>query len=117
MGHPAYSGVTLGLLHGSCPDCLILCADASEGEVFAGVPSPDVARIVRLYEEVASLVKPAPVVAVSVNAKGLDEEDAEKFVDRLVKETGLPVVDPVRGSAKPILDAIQRAPKTEALES
>jgi uncharacterized NAD-dependent epimerase/dehydratase family protein len=117
LGHPAYSGVTLGLLHGSCPDCLVLCADASEGEVFAGVPSPDVARIVRLYEEVAALVKPAPVVAVSVNAKGLDEEAAENSMRRLAKETGLPVADPVRGSARPILDAIRRAPKTEAVKS
>ena len=117
LGHPAYSGVTLGLLHGSCPDCLVLCADASEGEVFAGVPSPDVARIARLYEEVAALVKPAPVVAVSVNAKGLDEEAAENFMRRLAKETGLPVADPVRGSARPILDAIRRAPKTEAVKS
>ena len=117
LGHPAYSGVTLGLLHGSCPDCLVLCADASEGEVFAGVPSPDVARIVRLYEEVAALVKPAPVVAVSVNAKGLDEEAAENSMRRLAKETGLPVADPVRGSTRPILDAIRRAPKTEAVKS
>jgi uncharacterized NAD-dependent epimerase/dehydratase family protein len=117
LGHPAYSGVTLGLLHGSCPDCLILCADALEGEVFAGVPSPDIGRIAHLYEEVAVLVKPAPVVAVSVNARGLDEEAAEDFMDRLAKETGLPVADPVRGSAEPILDAIQRAPKTEAVES
>lgn len=117
LGHPAYSGVTLGLLHGSCPDCLILCADASEGEVFAEVPSPNVAHVARLYEEVAALVKPAPVVAVSVNAKGLSEEAAGDFMDRLTKETGLPVADLVRGSAEPILDAIQRAPKTEAVES
>ena len=116
LGHPAYSGVTLGLLHGSCPDCLILCTDASEEEVFAGVPSPDVVRIARLYEEVAALVKPAPVVAVSINMKGLDEEAAENFMNRLAKETSLPVADPVRGSAEPILEAVRRAPKTEAVE-
>ena len=116
LGHPAYSGVTLGLLHGSCPDCLILCTDASEEGVFAGVPSPDVVRIARLYEEVAALVKPAPVVAVSINMKGLDEEAAEHFMNRLAKETSLPVADPVRGSAEPILEAVRRAPKTEAVE-
>jgi uncharacterized NAD-dependent epimerase/dehydratase family protein len=116
LGHPAYSGVTLGLLHGSCPDCLILCTDASEEEVFAGVPSPDVVRIARLYEEVAALVKPAPVVAVSINTKGLDEEVAENSMNHLAKETSLPVADPVRGSAEPILEAVRRAPKTEAVE-
>jgi uncharacterized NAD-dependent epimerase/dehydratase family protein len=116
LGHPAYSGVTLGLLHGSCPDCLILCTDASEEGVFAGVPSPDVVRIARLYEEVAALVKPAPVVAVSINMKGLDEEAAENFMNRLANETSLPVADPVRGSAEPILEAIRRAPRTEAVE-
>jgi uncharacterized NAD-dependent epimerase/dehydratase family protein len=116
LGHPAYSGVTLGLLHGSCPDCLILCTDASEEGVFAGVPSPDVVRIARLYEEVAALVKPAPVVAVSINMKGLDEEAAENFMNRLAKETSLPVADPVRGSAEPILEAVRRAPRTEAVE-
>ena len=116
LGHPAYSGVTLGLLHGSCPDCLILCTDASEEGVFAGVPSPDVVRIARLYEEIAALVKPAPVVAVSINMKGLDEEAAENFMNRLAKETSLPVADPVRGSAGPILEAVRRAPRTEAVE-
>ena len=116
LGHPAYSGVTLGLLHGSCPDCLILCTDASEEGVFAGVPSPDVVRIARLYEEVAALVKPAPVVAVSINMRGLGEVAAENFMNRLAKETSLPVADPVRGSAGPILEAVRRAPKTEAVE-
>jgi uncharacterized NAD-dependent epimerase/dehydratase family protein len=116
LGHPAYSGVTLGLLHGSCPDCLILCTDASEEGVFAGIPSPDVVRIARLYEEVAALVKPAPVVAVSINMKGLDEVAAENFMNHLAKETSLPVADPVRGSAGLILEAVRRAPKTEAVE-
>ena len=115
LAHPAYSGVTTALLHGSCPDCLILCADASEEEILAGVPRPDVRDITRLYEGVAALVKPAPVVAVSINTKGLDEDAAERFIERVSEETGLPAADPVRGSATPILDAVLRAPKTRSI--
>lgn len=114
LGHPAYSGVTLGLLHGSCPDCLILCADASEEEIVPGVPRPTPARAARLYEEVASLVKPAPVVAVSVNTRGLEEAEAEDLVASIADETGLPTVDPLRDTAAPILRAVLDAPKTSA---
>jgi uncharacterized NAD-dependent epimerase/dehydratase family protein len=112
LGHPAYSGVTLGLLHGSCPDCLVLCAAPQDEEVFAGVPRPEPSRLARLYEEVAALVKPAPVVAVSVNTRGLGEAEAEEFVARVAEETGLPAADPFRASAAPILEAALRAPKT-----
>jgi uncharacterized NAD-dependent epimerase/dehydratase family protein len=115
IGHPAYSGVTTGLLHGSCPDCLVLCADASGEEVFASVPHPDIGRTARLYEGVAALVKPAQVVAVSVNTKGLDEGEAKAFVEGVAATTGLPAADPVRGPAGPILDAVLRAPKTAAV--
>jgi uncharacterized NAD-dependent epimerase/dehydratase family protein len=112
LGHPAYSGVTLGLLHGSCPDCLVLCAAPRDEEVFASVPRPEPSRLARLYEEVAALVKPAPVVAVSVNTRGLDAAEAEEFVARVAEETGLPAADPFRASAAPILEAVLRAPKT-----
>ena len=117
LGHPAYSGVTLGLLHGSCPDCLILCAADPHEEIFAGVPRPTPAHAIRLYEEVAALVKPAPVVAVSVNTRGLDDAGAEEFVARMADETGLPAADPFRASAAPILQAVLQAPKTRAVGS
>src|ERR687895_346537 len=111
LGHPAYSGGTLGLLHGSCPDCLILCAADPYEEIFAGVPRPTPAHAIRLYEEVAALVKLAPVVAVSVNTNDLEEAEAEEFVAQIADETGLPAADPFRTSAAPILEAIMRAPK------
>ena len=115
LGHPAYSGVTLGLLHGSCPDCLILCTAAADEEVFDGVPRPAPVHAARLYEEVAALTKPAPVVAASVNTKGLGDEEAEEFVARVADETGLPAADPFRGSAAPILEAVLGAPKTSVV--
>ena len=117
LGHPAYSGVTLGLLHGSCPDCLILCAADPHEEVFAGVPRPSPAHVARLYEEVAALVKPAPVVAVSVNTSGLEEAEAREFVAKVAGETGLPAADPFRASAVPILEAVMQAPKTRRIQA
>jgi len=114
IGHPAYSGVTTALLHGSCPDCLVLCTDASEEAVFAGVPRPEAEQIIRLYEGVAALVKPAPVAAVSVNTKGLSNTEAERFVAAVANQTGLPVADPIRTDAVPVLEAIRRTPKTKA---
>jgi uncharacterized NAD-dependent epimerase/dehydratase family protein len=76
------------------------------------VPRPEPARIIRLYEEVAALVKPAPVVAVSLNTKGLEDEEARYFAAAVADATGLPAVDPLRDSAVPILEAVLAAPKT-----
>jgi len=115
LGHPAYSGVTLGLMHGSCPDCLILCAADTHEEVFRGVPRPSPARVARLYEEVASLIKPAPVVAVSLNTRGLNDEEARQLIAAVADETGLPAADPFRSSAAPILEAVLETPKSKAI--
>ena len=115
LGHPAYSGVTLGLMHGSCPDCLILCSADPTEEVFRGVPRPSPARVARLYEEVAALIKPAPVVAVSLNTRGLDEDEAQNLIAAVADETGLPTADPFRGPADPILRAILEAPKSKPI--
>ena len=112
LGHPAYSGVTLGLMHGSCPDCLVLCSADPTEQVFRSVPRPSPARIARLYEEVAALIKPAPVVAVSLNTRGLEEKEARDLIAAVADETGLPTVDPFRSSAAPILEAILQAPTT-----
>jgi uncharacterized NAD-dependent epimerase/dehydratase family protein len=106
LAHPAYSGVTLGLLHGSCPDCLVLCVSPDDGPGYAGVPRPTPARAARLYEEIAALVKPAPVVAVSANTRSLSEAEARAFVERVADETGLPTADPFRTGAEPILEAV-----------
>jgi len=115
LGHPAYSGVTLGLMHGSCPDCLILCSADPHEEVFRNVPRPSPARVARLYEEVASLIKPAPVVAVSLNTRGLGDEESEELIAAVADETGLPAADPFRSSAVPILEAVLEAPKSKAV--
>jgi uncharacterized NAD-dependent epimerase/dehydratase family protein len=102
LTHPGFSGVTLGLIHGSTPDVLILCHDASRTEVkgFPGLPLKPLRELIALYETAAAWSRPAgariPVVGVALNTSALDDAAAKRAIDAAAAETGLPVADPVR---------------------
>jgi uncharacterized NAD-dependent epimerase/dehydratase family protein len=106
--HPAYSGVTLGLFHGSAPHALVLChrAGAREIEGSPGHPIPPLRELVRLHEEIALPRRPARVAAVALNTAGLDDAGAARAVAAAADETGLPACDPVRDGAEPLLEAV-----------
>jgi uncharacterized NAD-dependent epimerase/dehydratase family protein len=112
--HPGYSGVTLGLLHGSLPAAMILCHDAartrirSEG-VYDFVRLPSLAEAISSYEEVAGWLRPAPVIAIALKSNELSEADARAAIHRAEIETGLPATDPVRFGSEPLAEAIMTA--------
>jgi uncharacterized NAD-dependent epimerase/dehydratase family protein len=108
--HPLYSGVTLGLMHGSVPHAYVLCHEAGLTEL-EGVdghhPIPPLRELVELHERISLPVRPARVVAVAVNTRFLaDEEDARAAVAEAEEETGLPADDPVRFGPGRLLDAV-----------
>jgi uncharacterized NAD-dependent epimerase/dehydratase family protein len=109
--HPAYSGVTYGLLHGSVPHALVLChlAGATEVEGFPGHPLPPLPQLVRLHEAVALPARPARVAAIALNTRLLDDADACRAVAQAEAETGLPADDPVRFGSERLLDAVLAA--------
>lgn len=102
LTHPGFSGVTLGLLHGSAPDALVLCHDSSRAEVkgFPGLPVKPLPELVRLYEDAATWSRPAgartAVMAIALNTSTLDDAAARRAVDAAATATGLPTADPVR---------------------
>jgi uncharacterized NAD-dependent epimerase/dehydratase family protein len=106
--HPAYSGVTLGLIHGSAPHAYVLCHKAGERYVDGDerFPIPPLSELVRLHERISLLARPAPVLAVALNTRDLDEEAAAQAVRDAEEETGLPATDPVRFGAAPLVDAL-----------
>ncbi|HLZ24063.1 MAG TPA: DUF1611 domain-containing protein [Ktedonobacterales bacterium] len=105
--HPAYSAVTLGLIHGAAPDLLVLCHQANRTHIHGyDVPIPPLARMREIYEQAAGWLKPARVVAVAVNTYGLPEDEARDALAAAERETGLPASDPVRFGAGPLLDAL-----------
>ena len=109
--HPAYSGVTLGLLHGSSADVLVLCHRAGSTTVhdYPGSPLPPLADLVRGYEQAAGWVRRAPVVAIALNTAGLDDAAARSAIDRAAAETGLVTDDVVRFGPDRLLDAVLTA--------
>lgn len=107
--HPGYSGVTLSLIHGSAPDALILCHQATRREIRRyTVPIPSLRHLIRMHEDITAPVKPARVLGVALNTFGLDEDAAQEAVDRAAQETGLPATDPVRYGVATLMDAVDR---------
>ncbi len=112
--HPGYSGVTLGLLHGSMPDALVLVHQPTRtGTLNDEIPIPPLRDLIRTYEAAAALLKPAPVVAIALNCYDVDDRAAREFGRRIEAETGLPAVDPVKFGADRLLEpllAIRKEP-------
>ncbi|HVU77900.1 MAG TPA: DUF1611 domain-containing protein [Gaiellaceae bacterium] len=106
--HPKYSGVTMGLMHGSAPHAYVLCHKAGEryvdeDERFA---IPPLSELADLHERLSLLARPARVVAVALNTASLDEEAARAAVEEAARETGLPANDPVRFGSENLVDAV-----------
>ncbi|HKO16746.1 MAG TPA: DUF1611 domain-containing protein [Gemmatimonadaceae bacterium] len=106
--HPSYSGVTYGLMHGSLPHAMVMCAQPSRVAInhHPWVKIPPLPELIALQEATAAPLRPAPVIAVALNTFDLDDAAARAAVERVTSETGLPATDPVRFDPAPLVDAI-----------
>jgi uncharacterized NAD-dependent epimerase/dehydratase family protein len=107
--HPFYSGVTLGLIHGSAPHGFVLCHKAGERfvEEDERYPIPPLADLADLHARLSLLARPAKVHAIALNTRELDEHAARRAVEQTEAETGLPTDDPVRFGAGKLVDALE----------
>jgi uncharacterized NAD-dependent epimerase/dehydratase family protein len=106
--HPDYSGVTLGLFHGSVPHYLVLCHQVGDEHIqdLPAHPIPSLPELVELHERIALPARPAKVIGLALNTRRLDDESARAAVGAAERETGLPADDPVRFGPGRLLDAI-----------
>jgi uncharacterized NAD-dependent epimerase/dehydratase family protein len=112
--HPAYSGVTLSLMHGANPDALILCHKAGQKSIrnYPQIQLPAMLALAKLYEQAAAWVRPqgaapAQVTGIAVNTAAMSEPEARHYLDQLATETGLPVTDPVRYGVESLFSALK----------
>ena len=116
LDHPAYSSVTLGLIHGATPHAMVMVHKPGLAEhdfdhlPEASFPIAKLPEFIRLHETVAGLVAPSKVVGVALNTMLYpDEAEARDVVARIAEETGLPTDDPVRFGADGLWAAVHEA--------
>ena len=109
--NPSFSGVSLGLLHGSQPDAIILCHDAGREQVSTcpHLIVPGVEECIDMNLKLARLVNPdCQCVGVSVNTSSLNHEQRRKLLLTLSRQTGLPCIDPIVEGCAPFLEKINK---------
>ena len=126
LTHPGFSGVTLGLLHGTAPDLMVLCHDVRrlvmKGYDQEGLPVRSLNECIDIYEDAAAWRRPpghprARVVGVALNTAGYPDDAAEAAITDANLRTKLPSADPIREGtegadriARAVVDAGDGAP-------
>ena len=103
IDHPAYSAVTMGLIHGATPHAMILVHKPGLQEhdfahlPEASFPIAELNPFIDLHERIAGLVAPSKVVSIALNTSLIqDDAEARRTIAAIAQETGLPADDPVR---------------------
>lgn len=108
--HPSFASVTLGLLHGSQPDAIVVCHEPTRTKM-RGVdhPLPTIRQVIDRTLENGSLTNPdMKCVGIAVNTAALEPDAAKAALAQIEAEYSLPTVDPIRNGVTAIIDHITR---------
>ncbi len=109
--HPGYSGVSLGLLHGSQPDAFVLCHDATRAVIsgWEHYALPSIPDCIDQHVLMGSRTNPdICCVGISVNTSALPADERLDYLAKLNEETGLPCVDPLIDGCAAIVEHIKQ---------
>jgi uncharacterized NAD-dependent epimerase/dehydratase family protein len=109
--HPAFAGVTLGLLHGSQPDAFVVCHEPGRNELsaFPGFPTAGINELINLTVTLGRVTSPnIRCVGLSINTSRMGEAEALAELDFLSRMHKLPACDPVRFGIPAIVDNMLR---------
>ncbi|WP_068716400.1 N-acetyltransferase DgcN [Vibrio tritonius] len=97
--HPSYAGVSLGLLHGSQPDYLVMCHEMGRPHTrhLPHHPLVEMEDCVYLNLYNARLTNPnVQLAGISVNTSNYPEEEAKAYLAQLTEKFQVPATDSVR---------------------
>lgn len=106
LSHPAFAGVSLGLLHGAQPDAIVICHVLNTPHMrgLPGTNLPSIEQTIKLNLQAAQLTNPnAKVVGISVNTSSVDVATGREICAQLAEKYNLPCADPVRDGMQSIV--------------
>ncbi len=101
--HPSYAGVSLGLLHGSQPDVIVMCHETGRERILGleDFPIPALHEAIALNLMLARRTNPEVRCAgISLNTSRLPDSQAREVLAEHSERLGLPVADPIRGGTE-----------------
>jgi uncharacterized NAD-dependent epimerase/dehydratase family protein len=105
---PIYSCVSMGLLHGSAPDAMIMCHLPSRKKLkYTNINMPDIKKAIRIHEELASIVNSSKVIGISLNCFDLNLDETKDLIKKYEDITGLPTVDPIKIGVEKLIKPIE----------
>jgi len=114
IDHPAYSAVTVGLIHGSTPHAMVLVHKPGLAEhdfdhlPDISYPIAPLVPFIEMHERIAGLIAPSKVVAIALNTSLYPNDDeARELVAAIGEETSLPTDDIIRFGADGLWAAIR----------
>jgi uncharacterized NAD-dependent epimerase/dehydratase family protein len=106
VNDPIKASVTMGILHGTKPDAVVLCHKVDSVN--------DLNVIIEAHDNYKHLLKQinrAPIIGLSLNTTLLSEKEASVLIQNTNQKLGIPVVDPLRTDLDDLLTAVKRVEK------
>ncbi len=109
LGHPAYSGVTAGIIHGAQPDGMILCHEPGRETIdgYERVEIPSIKEIVETHNRFAGLIKDAGIIGFALDCHKLDEEETKKKIKEIQNSVRLPATDVIKFGCSPLIRSVE----------
>jgi uncharacterized NAD-dependent epimerase/dehydratase family protein len=109
--HPAYAAVTLGLVHGSQPDALVLCHDLARKTLhsFHHFSVVSLEEAMPTYLSAARFTNShARFLGIALNTSSLRDREATELLERTSERLKMPCVDPMRTGVDSIVAELER---------
>ena len=106
--HPSFAGVSLGLLHGSQPDAIVVCHEPTR-TTMRGVAHalPTIQQVIDLTLSCGRLTNPAiRCVGIAINTQALPDDEARLLLEETGRAHSLPATDPIRFGSDPIVERL-----------
>jgi uncharacterized NAD-dependent epimerase/dehydratase family protein len=100
--HPSYAGVSLGLLHGSQPDVIVLCHEIGRENILGleGFKTPSLSEAINTNLLLARRTNPnVRCAGVALNTAHVEAGEAQRALARCSRDLNMPAADPIRGGA------------------